>query len=76
PGSMTVTQSQLELLIRNAFPEAEITVTSLVGDNNHYSIKVISSQFQGKSKLEQHRMIYKVLDGLNIHAIQIQTGCK
>ncbi|AHX04897.1 BolA/IbaG family iron-sulfur metabolism protein [Ehrlichia japonica] len=73
---MAVTQSQLELLIRDAFPEAEITVTSLVDDNNHYSVKVISNRFQGKSKLEQHRMIYKILDGLNIHAIQIQTGCK
>ncbi|AHC39465.1 BolA/IbaG family iron-sulfur metabolism protein [Ehrlichia muris] len=73
---MTVTQSQLELLIRDAFPEAEITITSLVNDDNHYSIKVISNRFQGKSKLEQHRMIYKILDGLNIHAIQIQTGCK
>ncbi|MGN7618651.1 MAG: BolA/IbaG family iron-sulfur metabolism protein [Ehrlichia sp.] len=72
---MTVTQYQLELLVKSAFPDAEVTITSLVDDNNHYLIKVISDQFQGKSKLEQHRMIYKVLDGLNIHAIQIQTGC-
>ncbi|CAH58424.1 BolA/IbaG family iron-sulfur metabolism protein [Ehrlichia ruminantium] len=73
---MSVTQLQLEQVIKNAFPEADITVTSLVDDNNHYSIKVVSHQFHGKSKLEQHRMVYKVLDGLNIHAIQIKTESK
>ncbi|QGR02751.1 BolA/IbaG family iron-sulfur metabolism protein [Ehrlichia ruminantium] len=73
---MSVIQSHLEQVIRDAFPEADITITSLVDDNNHYAIKIVSQQFQGKSKLEQHRMVYKVLDGLNIHAIQIKTESK
>ena len=73
---MSVTQLQLEQVIRTAFPEADVSVASLVDDNDHYSIKVVSHQFQGKSKLEQHRMVYKVLDGLNIHAIQIKTESK
>ncbi|QXK91712.1 BolA/IbaG family iron-sulfur metabolism protein [Neoehrlichia mikurensis] len=73
---MAITRLELETLIKNAFPNAQVSVSSLANDNDHYSITVLSEDFKNKSKIAQHRMIYEVLNGIDVHAVQIHTGWK
>ena len=67
---------EIERLIRDAFPDALVEVQDLAGDGNHYSAMVISSQFQGKSKIQQHKMVYNSLKGKmgnELHALALRT---
>ena len=67
---------EIEKLIKDAFPDALVEIQDLAGDGNHYSATVISSQFQGKSKIEQHKMVYKSLKGKmgnELHALALKT---
>lgn len=70
---------KLEKMILNAIPDAEIQIEDLRGDGNHYAAYVSSALFAGKSRIEQHRMVYDALteaiDG-GLHAIAIQTSTK
>ena len=66
-------------LIKQSIPDAVIEVKDLMGDNNHYSAKIISKQFNGKNKIEQHKMVYKSLKGKmgnELHALTIITEGK
>ena len=57
-------------------PDAEISIQDLAGDNNHYSATIKSKIFNGKSKIEQHKMVYKALEGKmgnELHALAINT---
>jgi stress-induced morphogen len=68
--------SEIERLIKEALPDAEVEITDLVGDNDHYSAVVISSAFAGKSKLQQHQLVYSALRGNMggaLHALQLHT---
>ena len=70
---------EIEKLIKDAFPDALVEVQDLAGDGNHYSAKVISSQFQGKSKIQQHKMVYSSLKGKmgnELHALALKTNEK
>jgi len=67
---------EIEKLIKEALPDASINIKDLAGDGNHYSATVISSQFKGKSKIEQHKMVYNSLKGKmgnELHALALVT---
>jgi stress-induced morphogen len=67
---------EIETLILNAFPDAQVTIEDLRGDGDHYSCKVISSAFVGKSRVQQHQMVYNSLEGRMggvLHALALQT---
>ena len=69
-------KNEIEKLIREALPDATIDIQDLAGDGNHYSATIISSQFSGKSKIEQHKMVYNSLKGKmgnELHALAIKT---
>ena len=73
---MPLTKSEISSMIMNAFPDAKIDLEDTAGDNNHYSDKIISKTFNGKSKIEQHKMVYKALKGKmgnDLHALALTT---
>ena len=67
---------EIKSLIKKAIPDAEISIQDLVGDNNHYSATIKSKIFIGKSKIEQHKLVYKALNGKmgnELHALSLNT---
>ena len=73
---MPIEQKKLESLIAEKFPESKISVEDLAGDNNHYSVTIESSKFNGLSRIQQHQLVYQSLDGLmdaELHAMQLKT---
>ena len=73
---MAMDLKEIENLIREALPDATIDIQDLAGDGNHYSATITSSQFSGKSKIEQHKMVYNSLKGKmgnELHALAIKT---
>ena len=67
---------EIKSLIKEAIPDAEISIQDLVGDNNHYSATIKSKIFIGKSKIEQHKLVYKALNGKmgnELHALALNT---
>ena len=73
---MAMDIKEIENFIKEAMPDAIVEIQDLAGDGNHYSATVISSQFSGKSKIEQHKMVYNSLKGRmgnELHALAIKT---
>ena len=73
---MAMNLKEIENLIKEAIPDAIIEIQDLAGDGNHYSATVTSYQFAGKSKIEQHKMVYNSLKGRmgnELHALAIKT---
>jgi len=73
---MTLKLEEIRNLIKEAMPDAEITIQDLAGDENHYSTTIKSKIFNGKNKIEQHKMVYKALKGKmgnELHALSINT---
>jgi|TARA_B110000305_G_scaffold102024_1_gene114736 stress-induced morphogen len=73
---MTIEQVKLENLLKEKFPDANILVKDLVGDNNHYSVTIESKVFNDLNRVQQHQLVYQSLDGLmdsELHAMQLQT---
>ena len=73
---MAMNLKEIENLIREALPDATIDIQDLAGDGNHYSATIVSSQFSGKNKIEQHKMVYNSLKGKmgnELHALAIKT---
>ena len=69
--------NEIESLIREALPDARITIEDLRGDGDHYAALVVSAAFQGKSRVQQHQMIYTALRGRmgsELHALALQTS--
>jgi len=67
---------EIETLIKKALPDAEITIKDLAGDENHYSAIIKSKVFNGKSRIEQHKIVYKALNGKmgnELHALALNT---
>ena len=60
---MAMNLKEIESMIKEALPDAIIDIQDLAGDGNHYSATITSSAFNGKSKIEQHKMIYNSLKG-------------
>ena len=76
---MAMDLKEIEKYIKEAMPDAKIDIQDLAGDNNHYSATVTSSLFKGKSKIEQHKMVYNSLKGKmgnELHALSITTEGK
>ena len=66
-----------EKLIRAGIPDAEVTIRDLAGDGDHYAATVISESFRGKSRVQQHQIVYQSLKGQMgglLHALALQTG--
>ena len=73
---MSIKPEEIKSLISKAIPDAEITLKDLAGDDNHYSATIKSSIFAGKSKIEQHKLVYKALKGKmgnELHALALNT---
>ena len=73
---MAMDLKEIEKHIKEALPDATIDIQDLAGDGNHYSATIMSSQFVGKSKIEQHKMVYNSLKGKmgnELHALAIKT---
>ena len=73
---MAMDLKEIEKLIKESLPNATIEIQDLAGDGNHYSATVTSSEFSGKSKIEQHKMVYASLKGRmgnELHALAIKT---
>ena len=74
---MPVPVDTLEALLRDAFPTARIHINDLVGDADHYKVEIFSDDFLGKTKIQQHQMVYKALKaiiGKELHAMTLTTG--
>jgi len=73
---MSLKSEEIKNLIKEAIPDAEIIIQDLAGDENHYSATIRSKIFNGKNKIEQHKMVYKSLKGKmgnELHALSINT---
>ena len=73
---MSLKLDEIKNLIKEAIPDAEVDLQDLAGDENHYSATIKSRNFAGKSKIEQHKMVYKALKGKmgnELHALAINT---
>jgi stress-induced morphogen len=74
---MAMQAQDIERLIRTRFPDAAITINDLAGDGDHYAAIIVSEAFRGKSRVEQHRMVYEALQGSMdgaLHALALQTS--
>jgi stress-induced morphogen len=74
---MAMTASDIERLIRASIPDAEVTIRDLAGDGDHYAATVIAESFRGKSRVQQHKVVYEALKGEmggKLHALALQTG--
>jgi len=68
---------EIERLIREALPDAQVTIEDLRGDGDHYAAHVVSGAFKGKSRVQQHQMVYQALQGRmggQLHALALQTS--
>ena len=73
---MAMPASEIEALIRSAIPDAQVTITDLAGDGDHYAAHVVSSAFAGKNRVQRHKMVYAALGermGNELHALQVTT---
>ncbi|MEM1035361.1 MAG: BolA family transcriptional regulator [Pseudomonadota bacterium] len=73
---MAMTRTTLEGFLSDAFPEAEITITDLAGDDNHWQAEIVSEQFRGKTRVAQHQLVYAALKGTmggELHALALKT---
>ena len=69
--------SDIVALIKAALPDAEVTITDLAGDGDHYAARVVSEMFRGKLRPAQHRLVYEALGGRmggELHALQLTTA--
>ncbi|AIT79439.1 MULTISPECIES: BolA family protein [Novosphingobium] len=74
---MAMSAEQIETLIRASLPDAQVTITDLAGDGDHYSAHVVSAAFTGKPRVAQHKMVYEALGGRmggELHALQLTTA--
>ena len=74
---MAMPASEIEALIRAAIPDAEVTITDLRGDGDHYAARVTAPEFAGMSRVRQHQAVYAALGGRmggELHALQLETA--
>ena len=73
---MAMNLKEIEKLIKESIPDALVEIQDLAGDGNHYSATISSSEFIGKSKIEQHKIVYASLKGKmgnELHALAIKS---
>ena len=74
---MPMDPGQIERLIKEALPDARVVIEDLRGDGDHYAARVTSAEFAGKSRVQQHQMVYQALQGRmggELHALALQTS--
>ncbi len=74
---MPMPAAEIERLIREALPDAKVTIEDLRGDGDHYAATVVSAAFAGKTRVQQHQMVYAALKGRmgnELHAMALQTS--
>ena len=74
---MAMQPADIEALIKAALPDAKITIEDLAGDGDHYAATVVSDAFKGKSRVQQHQIVYAALRGRmggELHALALQTS--
>ena len=73
---MPMTASEIEDLIIKAFPTAKVTIDDLRGDGDHYAAQIIAEEFRGKTRVQQHQMVYNAMGGRmgnELHALALNT---
>jgi stress-induced morphogen len=73
---MAMEAQDIERLIKEALPEAKVTITDLRGDGDHYACHVVAKEFRGKTRIQQHQIVYEALGGRmggELHALALQT---
>jgi stress-induced morphogen len=74
---MAMAASEIERLIKEALPDAQVTIEDLRGDGDHYAAHIVSSAFRGKTRVQQHQLVYQALRGRmgnQLHALALQTA--
>jgi stress-induced morphogen len=74
---MPMSQTDLEAALKEGFPDAEIEVTDLAGDGDHYRARIVSTAFQGLPRVRQHQLVYAALKGRmggELHALALETS--
>lgn len=74
---MPMDAKEIERMIKEKLPDAKITITDLAGDGDHYSAQIVSEAFRGKSRIQQHQLVYEALQGNMggaLHALALQTS--
>ena len=74
---MAMTAAEIQSMIKEALPDAEVNIEDLRGDGDHYAALVVSAEFEGKSRVQQHQMVYNALQGKmgeQLHALALQTA--
>lgn len=74
---MPMEAGDIEKMIKEALPDAQVSIKDLAGDGDHYSATVVSEAFRGKSRVQQHQMVYAALQGRMggvLHALALQTS--
>lgn len=74
---MAMASEEIEAMIRAALPDADVTITDLAGDGNHFAARVVSPAFAGKTRVAQHKAVYDALGGRMggvLHALQLTTA--
>ncbi len=74
---MPMAAEDIAEIIKSALPDAEVEITDLAGDGDHYAARVTSSEFAGKSRVQQHKLVYEALGermGGALHALQLTTA--
>jgi stress-induced morphogen len=74
---MAIEAGEIERLIKAGFPDAQVRIDDLRGDGDHYAAVIVSAAFKGKSRVQQHQMVYQALQGRmgnELHALALQTA--
>ena len=74
---MPMDAKEIESLIKAQFPDAQIEIKDLAGDGDHYAAQVVSESFRGKTRVQQHQLVYQALEGRMggvLHALALQTS--
>jgi stress-induced morphogen len=73
---MAMDAAEIERMIKDALPDAEVTIQDLAGDGDHYAATIVSGAFEGKSRVQQHQLVYAALQGRmgnELHALALNT---
>ena len=76
---MPMDANEIERLIKTRFPDAQIEIKDLAGDGDHYAAHIVSADFKGKTRVQQHQMVYEALGGRMggvLHALALTTAAK
>jgi len=74
---MAMTANEIEELLLKSFPNAKITIDDLRGDGDHYAAKIVAAEFKGKTRVQQHQMVYNAMNGkmgTDLHTLALNTS--